>query len=170
MRRWYLLLAALLLAWALWAQPASKPFVPSPPPDQPLPFSHKKHAGTLKLPCKGCHSMPDPGDMMTFAGEAKCMSCHSAVKTDSPHIQRLAALALEKKPVPWVRVYQLPSYVNWSHKAHLDAGATCATCHGAVAETEKIAKTVDISMGACMDCHRANKASLDCTFCHQLSE
>ena len=31
-------------------------------------FSHKVHAGTVKLPCKACHPNPDPGDEMTIHG------------------------------------------------------------------------------------------------------
>ena len=36
------------------------------PPEQPLPFSHKQHAGTLKLQCKMCHTNPNPGQMMNI--------------------------------------------------------------------------------------------------------
>ena len=136
-------------------------------PDQPIPFSHKQHLA-LKLQCKECHTMPEPAEMMTFPAESKCMACHKAVKTDSPHIQKLAAFAEKKQPVPWVRVYQIPTFVFWSHKSHLNAGAKCETCHGQVAERDKIFKEGDISMGACMNCHRMNKASNDCNYCHML--
>src|SRR5579862_6227053 len=34
------------------------------PPAQPIPFSHKVHAGTLKLACGTCHPNPDPGELM----------------------------------------------------------------------------------------------------------
>ncbi len=59
---------------------------------------------------------------MTFPDESKCMSCHVAVKADSAEIQKLAKFAAEKRPVPWVRVYRLPTFVFWSHKAHQDTG------------------------------------------------
>ena len=75
--------------------------------------------------------------------------------------------ARDGRPVPWVRVYEIPSYVSFSHKAHLEAGATCQTCHGPVAEHERVARETDLSMTGCMDCHRANKASLSCTYCHE---
>ena len=136
-------------------------------PDQPVPFSHKQHIA-LKLQCKDCHTMPEPGEMMTFPAEAKCMACHTAVKKESPHIQKLASHAERKQPVPWVRVYQIPTYVFWSHKSHLNAGAKCESCHGQVSERDKLVKEGDISMGACMNCHRMNKASNDCNYCHML--
>jgi hypothetical protein len=95
------------------------------------------------------------------------MSCHAAVKKDSPHIRKLARYHQDNRPVPWVRVYQIPSFVGFSHKAHLDSGATCEDCHGKVAARDRLFRETDISMGGCMDCHRARKAPNDCTFCHE---
>lgn len=153
------LLWALAVAAGLWA---------ADPPEQPIPFSHKQHVGTVKLQCKMCHPNPDPGESMTFAPPSVCMQCHSAVKTDSPSIQKLAQYARDGKPVPWVRVYKVPSYVFYSHRSHLNAKAACADCHGPVADSEKVSKEGDISMGACMTCHQMRKVSFDCRFCHDL--
>ena len=136
------------------------------PPLQPIPYSHKQHIA-LGLKCANCHEMPDPGEMMGIPAAAKCMTCHQAVKKDSPEIQKLAAFAARKEPVPWVRVYQIPGYVFFSHKNHLDTGATCETCHGKVSERDRLFRETDISMGGCMNCHRSKRASLDCTFCHE---
>jgi hypothetical protein len=136
-------------------------------PEQPIPFSHKQHAGALKLQCKMCHPNPDPGESMTFAAPSVCMQCHSAIKADSPAIQKLAQAAKDGKPLPWVRVYKIPSFVNFSHRTHL-AKNTCDECHGKVAESEKMSKEGDISMGACMTCHQAKKTGFDCNFCHEL--
>ena len=136
------------------------------PPLQPIPYSHKQHIA-LGLKCANCHEMPDPGEMMGIPAAAKCMTCHQAVKKDSPPIQKLAAFAARKEPVPWVRVYQIPGYVFFSHKNHLDTGATCETCHGKVSERDRLFRETDISMGGCMNCHRSNRASLDCVFCHE---
>ncbi len=137
------------------------------PREQPIPYSHKHHAGTLQLQCTFCHENKEPGELMGIPAAAKCMGCHKSVKTDSPHIQKLAGFNEQKRPVPWVRIYQIPSYVFFSHKAHLTAGATCAECHGAVAEREVLRKEVPVNMGTCMECHQKRKASNDCTFCHE---
>jgi hypothetical protein len=136
-------------------------------PAQPLPFSHKDHAGTLKLPCKMCHPSPDPGESMTIAPPSVCMQCHSAIKADSPAIQKLAQYASQGKPVPWVRVYEIPSYVNFSHRAHIEAKNTCEDCHGKVAERDVLYREVNLNMGTCMDCHAAKRASVQCNFCHE---
>jgi hypothetical protein len=134
------------------------------PPKQPIAFSHKQHAGTLNLKCETCHVNPPPGEMMTFPAEAKCMACHTVVKKESEEIQRLAKYVAEKKRVEWVRVYQVPTFVYWSHKSHAEVG--CESCHGDVKGLEVMAQVKEVSMGNCMDCHRQMKVPNDCTFCH----
>ena len=134
-------------------------------PEQPIPFSHKAHAGDLKLKCKMCH--PGSGETMQIAKASVCMQCHSAIKTDSPAIQKLAAFAKSDREIRWARVYEIPSYVYFSHKSHLDSGNTCENCHGHVAERAQLSREGDISMGGCMTCHRVKKVSIDCTFCHE---
>jgi len=133
---------------------------------QPLPFSHKTHAGALKLQCKMCHPNPDPGESMTIAAPATCMQCHSAVKKDSPAIQKLAAFAKNGREIRWVRVYEVPSYVSFNHRTHLKANLNCSECHGPVATRDVLAKEGNISMGGCINCHRQKSVSIDCTFCH----
>lgn len=132
---------------------------------QPIPYSHKVHLA-LGLECKNCHRNAGTGELMGIPQTSVCMGCHSTVKKDSPAIRKLAGYASSGKPVPWVRLYQLPGYVFFNHRTHLEKGATCQTCHGPVAQRDVITKEVDISMGACMDCHQKNKASNGCTFCH----
>jgi hypothetical protein len=139
---------------------------PPPPPAQPIPFSHKQHLA-LKLKCKMCHTNPDPGESMGIAAASVCMSCHSSIKTDSPAIQKLAGYASQNRDIPWVRVYQIPAYVDFSHKTHLGSGATCENCHGQVEQRDALFRETNISMGACMECHRQHKASIDCTACHE---
>ena len=135
-------------------------------PQQPIPYSHKLHLA-LGLKCAECHTNPDPGEMMGIPAATKCMACHMTVAKDKPAIVKLTEAAKTKKEIPWVRVYQIPSYVAFSHKVHLETGAQCSQCHGNVPAREAMFKEGDISMGACMNCHRENKASNDCSFCHE---
>jgi hypothetical protein len=134
--------------------------------EQPIPYSHKTHLA-LGLKCNSCHKNPDPGEMMGFPAESFCMSCHRAVKSDSPHIAKLAAAAKDKQPLPWVRVYQLPRNIYFSHRVHTQAGATCETCHGPVKDRDRITSEVSHKMPACMSCHTSNKARNDCATCHE---
>jgi Cytochrome c7 and related cytochrome c/Class III cytochrome C family len=138
-----------------------------PAPSQPVAFSHKVHAGQLKLKCSMCHANPDPGERMGIATASTCMNCHSAIKADSPEIQKVADAAKTARPIRWTRVYSIPSYVFFSHRTHLEAGNTCAECHGQVAERDRLFREADISMGGCMACHSEKGASNDCTFCHE---
>lgn len=135
-------------------------------PEQPIPFSHKIHAGDAKLPCKMCHDNPNPGEIMTIANAAQCMQCHSAVKTDSLAVQKLAAFAKDERKVRWARIYQLPAFVNFSHREHTEAKVTCQDCHGPVAQRPQLYQEVDLSMGGCMSCHITRKAAMNCTSCH----
>ena len=137
-----------------------------PGPVQPIAFSHKLHAGAQGLKCATCHKNPEPGERMGLATAGLCMQCHEETKADAPEIQKLATYAKEKREIKWRRVYEIPSYVFFSHRSHLTAGASCATCHGEVKELEQMYKAKEINMASCMNCHQANKASTDCSYCH----
>lgn len=154
----------LLLAAAV----ASAPSAPQAPV-QPIPYSHKQHLA-LGLKCNDCHQMPGPGEAMTIPQASKCMSCHKTVLTSNPAIQKLREYAEQKRSIPWVRVYEIPSFVYFSHKTHLDAGVKCETCHGPVAQRDRLWRETPLSMAWCMNCHRSSKATTDCGSCHQLQQ
>jgi hypothetical protein len=137
-----------------------------PGPEQPIPFHHVKHSAQ-GIACEHCHTTPDPGVFAEIAGTETCMGCHSAIKTDSPAIQKLADFHKRGAEVPWEPVYMLAEYVYFSHREHTAAGASCKDCHGDVAAAQVLAKERDISMAACMDCHRAKEAPVGCGFCHE---
>jgi hypothetical protein len=150
------------------AAPPSAAARPAPAgPAQPIPYSHKQHLA-LGLECRQCHVNPDAGEMMTFPATAICMSCHQAIAADRPAIQKLAAYAKAGTPVPWVRVYDTPDYVFWSHRAHLQAKVGCVECHGPVAERDVIAQETDVvTMLGCRRCHDARQVFTDCGDCHE---
>ncbi len=105
---------------------------------------------------------------MTISPVSKCMACHRTIKADSPAIKKLQDYAEKKRSIPWVRVSEIPSWIFFSHRIHLDSGAKCETCHGPVAERDQLWLGADLSMRGCMDCHRVKKATLDCGGCHEL--
>ncbi|MHB1936593.1 MAG: cytochrome c3 family protein [Acidobacteriaceae bacterium] len=139
-------------------------------PVQPVPFSHKQHAGTLNMPCEYCHTPSRSGETLAIPRASFCMQCHQTIATDNPGVQKLAAYAKSNATIPWVRIYELPSFVSFSHKVHLQHGATCQECHGPVAERARMYKESDISMAGCVNCHRAKQASTDCSTCHTLEQ
>lgn len=139
-------------------------------PGQPVPFSHKEHAGTLKMPCQYCHTPSRSGETLLIPRAQFCMQCHQTVATDNPGVQKLAQYAKMNRTIPWVRIYELPSFVSFSHKVHLQHGATCEECHGQVAQRTRLYKESDISMATCVNCHREKQASTDCSTCHMLEQ
>jgi c(7)-type cytochrome triheme protein len=137
-------------------------------PVQPIPFSHKQHTAAASLKCNDCHKPVDIGEIESIPKAKTCMACHQTVKADSSAIRALRAYAESNRPIPWVRVYEIPGFVNFSHKVHLDSGASCETCHGPVAERDQLWRETDISMNGCVACHQSRKASANCSICHDL--
>lgn len=123
-------------------------------PEQPIPFSHKLHAGDNKINCLYCHSGAEKSRHATIPSMNVCMNCHSVVKVDSPHIQKLRKAYSEGKPIEWVRVHELPDFVYFPHKRHVAMGVSCETCHGDVKGMDKIEQKTALTMGWCMECHR----------------
>jgi len=142
----------------------------TPPPhavkSQPLPFSHKLHTQFLKE-CQDCHRISSDGWTMSFPLEEKCMTCHATIKADSPSIKMLAESAAQKKPVPWVQIYEVPDYVYFSHRTHVNkAKLDCEACHGTVRERDVLTKEKPTSMAACINCHKEKGAPTGCRTCH----
>lgn len=156
------------------AQPYTVPLTIAavPAPTQPIPYSHKTHAGDLGLDCQFCHqgqalAGTTSGVMMTFPQTDTCMTCHVGIATDKESIIRLSEYHATKQPVPWQRVYTIVKGVNWSHRTHLEAGAQCETCHGDVRGLEVMAQTTVVAaMSSCIACHQARGATTDCQTCH----
>ncbi len=77
------------------------------------------------------------------------------------------------RPITWVKVHNLPAYTRFDHRAHVNAGVECASCHGAVETMERVKQVTDLSMGWCVQCHREQMSSAhpsfnltDCASCH----
>jgi hypothetical protein len=157
-----------LLAVVVRAQGLPVPYpVPPDAPVQPLPYSHRQHI-ELGLDCFDCHVQPDAGPQMTFPASDICLSCHETMPATSASLKLLTSLAARPEPIPWVRVYQLPDYVYWSHASHLDAGLTCAGCHGAVHENERMRRETNVaSKNGCVTCHETRQVFSDCGSCHE---
>jgi predicted CXXCH cytochrome family protein len=124
----------------------------------------------MSLPCQTCHTPSPSGEALRIPQAQVCMQCHQTVAADRPAIQKLASYAQSNSPIPWVRIYELQSFVTFSHKTHLDHGATCEQCHGAVSTRDRLSKESDLSMKWCVDCHTAKRASIDCNACHTLEQ
>ncbi len=123
-------------------------------PEQPVPYSHKLHAGDLGMDCRYCHSSVEQSAKANVPPTQTCMNCHMLVLTDSKKLLPVRESWTSGKPVKWVRVHKLADYVYFDHSAHLSAGIGCASCHGNVARMEKVMQVKPLGMGWCLSCHR----------------
>jgi hypothetical protein len=167
---------------------------PATGPLQPIPFSHKHHAGTWKIDCQYCHSGSDRSRAAGVPSVELCMGCHKQFPGDTDAqtgkrtgydqlsgIQTLKDHARTGRSIQWTQIHRLPEHVKFQHQAHVrrgDLGINCQTCHGQVETMDKVVLTPDtkwwpwglptkkLEMGWCVQCHRSNGASQDCLTCH----
>lgn len=129
-------------------------------PTQPVPFSHALHAGQLGMDCRYCHSTVDQAAFAAVPPTQTCMNCHASIKADSPRLAKVRESFATGKPVEWKKVHDLPDYAYFDHSVHVNKGVGCATCHGRVDKMEVVTQVQPLSMGWCLDCHRAPEKHL----------
>jgi len=98
------------------------------------------------------------------------MACHRGLTTDKPNEQRLAALPASERIEPNAPVYRLADFIFFRHRQHAGRDIRCATCHGDVWTQDLVKPVLQMKMKACVDCHQANRATVACTACHELSQ
>ena len=176
-------------------------------PEQPIAYSHRLHAGDLRIPCLYCHYGAEKSRNAGIPATSVCMNCHAAIWASPAVMQAAAQLAASEKrpqqvaaspelrklydaigldeelnpsrvpqPIQWLRIHRVPDFVSFDHRAHVNKGVRCQTCHGPIETMQRVRQFKDLSMGWCVDCHRqANRsgiqgrrvhATLDCTGCH----
>jgi hypothetical protein len=139
-----------------------------------------RHAG-IPSPdlCMNCHrSVTAPRADVLAEAEAAKEAGRDPQPVQSPEIakiyealglneQRLPDPAKQTKPIEWVAVHRLPDFVSFDHRSHIAADVACQKCHGPVESMERVRQHSTLLMGWCIDCHRVEKATLDCGACHQ---
>ena len=123
-------------------------------PVQPVPFSHKIHAGQLGVDCRFCHNGVEKSWFANLPGASTCMNCHSQVIKDDPRLAIVRDSATNNTPVPWVQVHKTPDYVYFNHSVHVTRGISCVDCHGRVDQMDEVRHDKSFSMTFCLDCHR----------------
>ena len=110
------------------------------------------------------------------------------------NIQRVIDRHADNRPIDWERVHRMPDHVRFVHEAHLrfltqgeqrtvtlpigdekpmnlpvTTQEACSVCHGDVASMVEVQPQdgQSLKMGTCLDCHRENDVSTDCTVCHK---
>lgn len=136
-------------------------------PEQPVVFSHKVHVGDRGISCVYCHQGVKTTANALLPSTETCMDCHRVVKPGSAEVKKVAQAFQESKSIPWVRVTDMPDFVRFTHRRHLQAGVDCMSCHGDLSRMDRVYKAKALSMGECLTCHEAKGASTDCLTCHQ---
>ena len=129
-------------------------------PEQPIPFSHKQHAGELQISCFYCHYTVERSAVASVPPTQLCMNCHTLVARDKPSLDPLRQSASTGQPLQWVRVHKTPEYAYFPHAPHIKAGVGCSSCHGNVKAMERIQQAEPLSMSWCLDCHRDPRRAL----------
>jgi hypothetical protein len=123
-------------------------------PTQPIPYSHKLHAGTLGIDCRFCHSTVEKAGFAAIPPTQTCMTCHTAIKKDSTKLVKLQESWKDNKPIEWVKVHKVADFAYFNHSAHVNAGVGCSSCHGRVDQMEVVRQVSPVGMQWCLSCHR----------------
>jgi Cytochrome c7 and related cytochrome c len=123
-------------------------------PLQPILFSHRHHAGELRIDCRNCHSTVENAAFAGMPSTHDCLVCHSQIFATTSMIRPLVDSAAANRPLEWNRVNRLPDHVYFNHSIHIAKGVACITCHGEVGKMALTMKGEPLTMRWCIDCHR----------------
>lgn len=134
--------------------------------------------------CVICHKQINGANAAAGVAEAETLI----------NIQRVLDKHSDERPIDWERVHRMPDHVRFVHEAHLrfltqgeprvvtlpvgdekpmqlpvSVPEACSVCHGDVAQMTEVQpqQGQSLKMGTCLDCHRENDVSTDCTICHK---
>ncbi|HKA87467.1 MAG TPA: cytochrome c3 family protein [Haliangiales bacterium] len=146
--------AATAAVGGLWYYGTNKHIEVGFEPVQPVEYSHKLHAGELGMDCRYCHYTAERSYFAAVPPTETCMNCHWKVRTDSLLLLPVRESYATDKPIPWVRIHNLPDFAYFNHSAHLAAGVACQSCHGRIDAMVRVHQDQPLSMGWCLECHR----------------
>lgn len=154
-------------------------------PEQPIAFSHKLHAGDFSVRCLYCHFAARKSRHAGIPPASVCMNCHAILNRQTREIEKLKELVQQDRPIQWIKVHNLPDFVYFNHSQHVLGGVKCQQCHGQVETMVRVRQEAPLTMGWCIECHRAegverhnarlsvaksgdpkSVAGLDCGNCH----
>ncbi len=133
--------------------------------------------------CQTCHATGDtpdrgvPSQVHPPFSQVTCVDCHAKpgqvvfegyVKGFMAEPERVAGNCLRCHPTVARRTDQQGFKFNSQsiaidHRAHLERGATCVTCHSNVAHDLEVPQTNRPTMASCYSCHSRSDS---CTRCH----
>jgi len=124
-------------------------------PEQPVEYSHRLHAGELGISCQYCHTNVKDAAHSNVPATQTCMNCHSQIRTESLKLLPVRESWATGNSIEWVKVHKPPDYAQFSHAVHTNNGVGCESCHGRIDQMEVVFQAEPLSMGWCLECHRA---------------
>ncbi len=125
------------------------------PIEQPVAYPHNLHVAQLGIDCRYCHTSVEVAPFANVPPTETCMTCHSQVRVGAPALAAVAESWTLDVPIQWNRVHDMPEFVYFNHSAHVNNGVGCSTCHGRIDQMTDIWKAEPMTMGWCLECHRA---------------
>ncbi len=160
----------LLLTGAGLTAFSQRPWLPRADVVQPVPFSHRVHAGVEKIPCQYCHEYARRSQTAGVPPIQRCVGCHGNAGVLAAGLQPVTQPwtrgAQPQFEIRWNRVYTLPDFVKFTHRPHIAARIACRKCHGPVETMDRVVPVREINMGFCLNCHVRRRATKDCVVCH----
>jgi hypothetical protein len=135
-------------------------------PEQPIPFSHRVHAGVKAIQCEFCHPYVGRSIHPGLPPVEKCLYCHNYIIANHPWIKKEHEYFNTRTPTPWKKAFYLPEHVLFNHERHIKKEIECRKCHGQIETMDRI-RGERFKMGFCIECHKLKKANLGCWLaCH----
>jgi hypothetical protein len=124
------------------------------PIEQPVPFSHRQHVGSLGIDCRYCHMSVEVSRYADIPPTHTCMTCHSQIWVESPVLEPVRASWRTGQSIPWNKVHDVGDFAYFDHSIHVNKGVGCETCHGRADDMPLMMKAQSLQMDWCLDCHR----------------
>jgi hypothetical protein len=149
---------------------------PGPPGEfsQPIEFSHKTHVEKGEIPCEFCHIYARRSINSGAPVMASCFGCHRVIagSDEDPQkaiknqdaIKKLLEFQSRRESIPWKKIHDVPDFVHFSHKRHIQVGFDCTECHGEINQYDLLSTQTmitDLSMGWCIKCHTEGRPAVD---------
>jgi len=141
---------------------------------QPIEFSHKTHVEKGEIPCEFCHIYARRSINSGAPVMASCFGCHRVIagSDEDPQkaiknqdaIKKLLEFKPKRESIPWKKIHDVPDFVHFSHKRHIQVGFDCTECHGEIFQHDVLSTqtmVADLSMGWCMKCHTEGRQTID---------
>jgi hypothetical protein len=123
--------------------------------EQPIPFSHAHHVGSMGIECRYCHTGVENSQHAMVPPTKTCMNCHSQIWINSSTLEPVRESYRTNQSIKWTKVHDLPDYVYFNHSIHVKKGVGCETCHGRVDKMALMYQNPTMQMSWCLDCHRS---------------